>query len=290
VKKKWNSISNYLFLLPAFLIYTSVVIGPTIYTAFLSLFKWNGVGPKVFVGLNNYINLFSKDKVFWLSLKNNLIWVVLTLVIIMALALAFALLFNRDFIGRAFFRSYFYFPYTLSFILIAIAWRKLYDPSIGILNESLRALNLGDYTSTYTANPKIALYCVFAAAAWQGIGQPMILFLTGLQTVPQEVLEAAKIDGAGPISAFFLITVPLMKETFIIVIATLTIISMKVYDIILGMTGGGPANTTQTLATYMRSQSFLYTHYGIGSAIAVVMLLIMLLIIVPYMIFSARTD
>ena len=290
MKKKWNSISNYLFLLPAFLIYTSVVIGPTIYTAFLSLFKWNGVGPKVFVGLNNYINLFSKDKVFWLSLKNNLIWVVLTLVIIMALALAFALLFNRDFIGRAFFRSYFYFPYTLSFILIAIAWRKLYDPSIGILNESLRALNLGDYTSTYTANPKIALYCVFAAAAWQGIGQPMILFLTGLQTVPQEVLEAAKIDGAGPISAFFLITVPLMKETFIIVIATLTIISMKVYDIILGMTGGGPANTTQTLATYMRSQSFLYTHYGIGSAIAVVMLLIMLLIIVPYMIFSARTD
>ena len=113
--KKWESISNYLFLAPAFLIYTMVVIGPTLYTAILSLFKWNGVGPKVFVGLNNYINLITKDKVFWLSLKNNLIWVVLTLVIIMAVALAFALLFNQDFIGRAFFRSYFYFPYTLSF-------------------------------------------------------------------------------------------------------------------------------------------------------------------------------
>ena len=118
----------------------------------------------------------------------------------------------------------------------------------------------------------------------------MILFLTGLQTVPKEIIEAAKIDGAGPISSFFLITVPLMKETFIIVIATLTIISMKVYDIILGMTGGGPANTTQTLGTYMRSQSFLFNHYGTGAAIAVVMLLIMLLIIVPYVIFSARTD
>lgn len=290
MKKKWNKISNYFFLLPAFVIYTSVVIGPTLYTAYLSFFKWNGVSPKVFVGLKNYINLFTKDKLFWLSLKNNLIWVVLTLVIIMAIALVFAILFNREFIGRAFFRSYFYFPYTLSFILIAIAWRKMYDPSIGILNESLRALNLGNFTSTYTANPKIALYCVFAAAAWQGIGQPMILFLTGLQTVPKEIVEAAKIDGAGPISSFFLITVPLMKETFIIVIATLTIISMKVYDIILGMTGGGPANSTQTLATYMRSQSFLYTHYGIGSAIAVVMLLIMFLIIVPYMFFSARSD
>ncbi len=94
--KKWESISDYLFLAPAFLIYTMVVIGPTLYTAFLSFFKWNGVGPKVFVGLNNYINLITKDKVFWLSLKNNLIWVVLTLVIIMALALAFALLFNQD--------------------------------------------------------------------------------------------------------------------------------------------------------------------------------------------------
>jgi ABC-type sugar transport system permease subunit len=288
--KKRENISNYLFLAPAFLIYTMVVIGPTIYTAILSLFKWNGVGPKVFVGLNNYINLITKDKVFWLSIKNNLIWVVLTLVIIMAGALAFALLFNQDFIGRAFFRSYFYFPYTLSFILIAIVWRKIYDPSIGFLNEFLRAINLEDLTSVWTADPKIALYCVFAAAAWQGIGQPMILFLTGLQTVPHEIIEAAKIDGAGPFSSFFLITVPLMKETFIIVIATLTIISMKVYDIILGMTGGGPANTTQTLGTYMRSQSFLFNHYGIGAAIAVVMLLIMLLIIVPYVIFSARTD
>jgi ABC-type sugar transport system permease subunit len=290
MEKKWNKISNYFFLLPAFLIYTSVVIGPTLYTIYLSFFKWNGVSPKVFVGLNKYINLFSKDKLFWLSLKNNLIWVVLTLVIIMALALAFALLFNREFKGRAFFRSYFYFPYTLSSILVAITWKKMYDPSIGILNESLRALNLGDFTSTYTANPKIALYCIFVAATWQGIGQPMILFLTGLQTVPKEIVEAAKIDGAGPINSFFLITVPMMKETFFIVIATLIISSMKVYDIILGMTGGGPANSTHTLATYMRTQSFLYTHYGTGAAIAVVMFLIMLLIIVPYMYFLSRTE
>jgi len=149
---------------------------------------------------------------------------------------------------------------------------------------------LGDFTSTYTANPNIALYCIFVAATWQGIGQPMILFLTGLQTVPKEIVEAAKIDGAGPISSFFLITIPMMKETFFIVIATLIISSMKVYDIVLGITGGGPANSTHTLATYMRAQSFLYTHYGIGAAIAVVMFLIMLLIIVPYIYFLARTD
>ena len=288
--KKWRAISNYFFLLPAFIIYTSVVIGPTLYSAYLSLFKWNGIGPKEFVGLRNYINLFTKDKVFLISIENNFKWIVLTLVVTMAIALGFALLFNQNFKGRTFFRSYFYFPYTLSFIMIAIVWRKIYDPSTGFLNEFLRAINLDDLTGTWTANPDIALYCIFAAAAWQGIGQPMILFLTGLQTVSIEVVEAAKIDGAGKIRLFSSILVPMMKETFVIVIATLIIASMKVYDIILGMTGGGPANSTQTLATYMRAQTFLYGHFGIGTAIAIVMLLLMLLIIVPYMIFTSKTD
>jgi ABC-type sugar transport system permease subunit len=208
----------------------------------------------------------------------------------MVIALGLAMLFNQNFKGRAFFRSYFYFPYTLSFILIAIVWRKIYDPSVGFLNEFLRAINLDDFTSTWTADPNIALYCVFAAAAWQGIGQPMILFLTGLQTVSVEVLEAAKIDGAGKIRTLFSVTIPLMKETFVIVFATLVIVSMKVYDIVLGMTGGGPANSTQTLGTYMRAQTFLYSHFGIGTAIAIVMLLVMLLIIVPYVAYTARTD
>ena len=288
--KKWRAISNYFFLLPAFIIYTSVVIGPTLYSAYLSLFKWNGIGPKEFVGLRNYINLFTKDKIFLITIENNFKWIVLTLVITMAIALGFALLFNQNFKGRTFFRSYFYFPYTLSFIMIAIVWRKIYDPSTGFLNEFLRAINLDDLTGTWTADPNIALYCIFAAAAWQGIGQPMILFLTGLQTVSIEIVEAAKIDGAGKIRLFASILVPMMRETFVIVIATLIIASMKVYDIILGMTGGGPANSTQTLATYMRAQTFLYGHFGIGTAIAIVMLLLMLLIIVPYMIFTARTD
>lgn len=288
--KNKGSISDYLFILPAFIIYTSVVIGPTLYSAYLSLFKWNGIGPKEFVGFRNYINLFTKDKIFLISIENNFTWIVLTLVVTMVIALGFALLFNQNFKGRTFFRSYFYFPYTLSFIMIAIVWRKIYDPSSGFLNEFLRAINLDHLTGTWTANPNIALYCIFAAAAWQGIGQPMILFLTGLQTVPHEIVEAAKIDGAGRFRTLFSVIFPLMKETFIIVIATLIIASMKVYDIILGMTGGGPANSTQTLATYMRAQTFLYGHFGIGTAIAIVMLLLMLLIIVPYMIFTARTD
>jgi raffinose/stachyose/melibiose transport system permease protein len=166
----------------------------------------------------------------------------------------------------------------------------MYDPSTGFINEFLTLINLDSLTGQWTADPKISLICVFVAFAWQSVGQPMILFLAGLQTLPVEVLEAAKIDGAGKIKGFFYVTVPLLKETFVIVLATQIITSMKVFDIVMGMTAGGPANSTQTLATYMYSQSFLWDHWGRGTAIAVVMLMIMMLIVVPYIAFSARRE
>lgn len=288
--KKKNNISDYLYIVPAFLIYTSIIIIPALYSVYISFFKWNGVGPKTYVGFENYINLFTKDDIFLRSLRNNFTWIVLTLVFTIAIAMGLALLFNRSFRGRAFFRSYFYFPYTLSIILVAIVWRRMYDPSLGFINEFLRLVGLGDLAGQWTANPKIALYCIFVAAAWQSVGQPMILFLAGLQTIPTEILEAAKVDGATPIRSFFSITVPLLKETFVIVIATQIISSLKVYDIISGMTGGGPANSTQTLATYMYSQTFLWDHWGKGTAIAVVMLAIMMFIIIPYVVFTARRE
>jgi ABC-type sugar transport system permease subunit len=288
--KNKGSISDYLYIVPAFLIYTSIVIFPTLYSIYISFFKWNGVSPKVFVGLQNYIYLFDEDRIFLRSLRNNFLWIVLTLLITVAIAMGLALLFNRNFKGRAFFRSYFYFPYTLSIILVAIVWRKMYDPSNGFINEFLRSGGLDSLTGQWTADPNIALFCVFVAAAWQSVGQPMILFLAGLQTLPVEVLEAAKIDGAGKIRGFFYITVPLLKETFVIVLATQIITSMKVFDIIMGMTAGGPANSTQTLATYMYSQSFLWAHWGRGTAISVVMLVIMMLIVVPYIAFTARRE
>ncbi len=287
--KKTNK-GNYLFILPAFIIYCSVIIAPTIYSFVISLYKWNGIGEKKFVGLKNYINLFTIDKVFSLALIHNIIWIGLTLFFMVSISLGFAVVLNRVFRGRTFFRGLFYFPYTLSTILVAIVWKWIYDPSNGFINEFLRLIGLGEQTGKWTADPKISLYCIFVAACWQGIGQPMILFLAGLQTVSPDVLEAAKIDGANKLRTFLVITIPLMKETFVIVFATLIIAAMKVYDIISGMTGGGPANSTQTLATYMYSQTFMYSNLGTGTSIACVMFLMMLVIIVPYVIFTAKED
>ena len=178
----------------------------------------------------------------------------------------------------------------LSWIVIGIIWKWMYNPNFGMINTFLGAVGLDSLKGSYLSNPKIALYCIFAAALWQGLGQPMLYFLAGLQTMSSDVLEAARIDGAGKINLFIRIIVPMLKETFVIVLATQIIASMKVYDIIYVMTDSGPANSTQTLATYMYNQTFSYNNLGMGSTVATIMVIIMMFIIVPYVIFSTKED
>lgn len=277
------------FLLPAGVIYLSVIVIPVFYSLFISLFKWNGIGEKVFVGLENYVNLFTGDKTFHTAIINNLIWIVLTIFVTMTVSLGFAVLLNKQFRGRTFFRGFFYFPSVIALIATAIIWRWIYNPNIGFINQFFQLLGI-DYSQQWISDPKVSLYAVFAAALWQAIGQPMILFLAGLQAISPDVLEAATIDGANGVKKFFLITVPLLKDTFVIVIATLIVAAMKVYDIIWGLTGGGPNDSTQMLATYMYSQVFQYNNVGYGTAVACVMVILMMIVIIPYVSFTAKED
>lgn len=279
-----------LFLFPALFIYIIVVVFPTVYSLFLSFCDWNGLGAKKFVGLKNYIQLFTSDSVFYTALRNNIIWIILTICLTVLLALLLALVLNRSFRGRIVYRAIFYFPYMLSWIIVGIIWKWMYNPNFGLINQVLGMVGLDSLKGAYLSNTKMALYCVFIAALWQGLGQPMLYFLAGLQTLPNDILEAAKIDGAGKINLFFRVIVPMLKETFVIVLATQIIASMKVYDIVYVMTDGGPANSTQTLATYMYDQTFTYSNLGVGSAIATVMVLIMMVVIVPYVAFSTKDE
>ena len=286
-KKKDSKFGNYAFLIPAAVIYLSVIVVPVFYSLYISLFKWNGVTEKVFVGLNNYKTLFTSDATFLIALKNNLIWILLTVCVTMTVSLAFAVLLNKQFRGRTFFRAIFYFPCVIAPIAVAIIWRWIYNPQIGFINQFFKALGI-NFKQTWISDPKVSLYAIFFAALWQGIGQPMILFLAGLQSVSVDVLEAATIDGAGPVRKFFSITCPLMKETFVMVLATLITAAMKVFDVVQGLTGGGPNNSTQMLATYMYSQTFQYNNVGMGTAIACVMVVMMMVVIVPYISFTAK--
>lgn len=285
--KRKNNISAYFFLVPAGIVYLSVIIVPVFYSLFVSLHKWNGIAKMEFVGLENYITLIFHDETFLIALRNNILWIILTISVTMTVSLGFAIVLNKKFFGRTVFRAFFYFPCVVASIAVAIIWRWIYNPNIGFINQFFKALGTG-IKQTWISDPKASLYACFFASLWQGIGQPMIMFLAGLQAVPSEILEAATIDGAGPVKRFIKVTCPLMKETFIIVLATLIVAAMKVFDIIQGLTGGGPNNATQMLATYMYSQTFLYNNVGMGTAVACIMIFMMLLVIVPYISFTAK--
>lgn len=286
--KKQSGWTSYLFLLPALGLYILSVVYPTIRSVYLSFFDWNGILPKTYIGVKNYVSLLTNDKIFWIALKNNVLWIILTVCFTVTVSLILALALNREFRGRTFYRAIFYVPYMFSWIVVGIIWKWMYNPNMGFINEFLRLIGLENLTRNWLAEKNIAIYCIYVAALWQGVGQPMVYFISGLSAIPEDILEAARIDGAGKFSMFFNITLPMLKETFVVVLATLIIASMKVYDIVYTMTGGGPANATQTLASYMYSQTFKYNKLGKGSAIASIMLVIMLFVIVPYVIFTSR--
>jgi ABC-type sugar transport system permease subunit len=288
MKHKKGNTTSWLFLVPAGVIYLSVVMIPVLYSLIISLFKWNGIAAMEFVGLNNFVTLFH-DSIFTRAMLNNLIWIILSLFATMSVSLGLAVMLNKSFAGRTFFRGFFYFPAVIAPIAVAIIWRWIYNPSYGFINQLFKILG-SNFQQSWISSPTVSLYAIFFASLWQSIGQPMIFFLAGLQTVPKEVLEAATIDGAGNFYRFLVITIPMMKETFVIVIANLIVGAMKVFDVVMGLTAGGPNNATQMMSTYMYAQTFRYNNVGYGTAISVLMVVFILAAIVPYISFTTRKE
>jgi raffinose/stachyose/melibiose transport system permease protein len=279
----------WLFLAPSLAIYSVVVVYPMIYSAWLSLFRWDGVAPtKIFVGLDNYGVLLTQNDVFWIALRNNAIWLVAALLLPTSIGLGLAVLLNSKFRGSHIFRSVFYFPSVLSLAVVGLIWTWIYHPDLGLLNQALTASGLQSLTRNWLSDPNIALYPVIIAATWNAVGLPMLLFLAGLQTIPEELHEAAKVEGAGPVRRFLYVTFPLLRETTLIVLAITAINALKAYDIIYAMTNGGPANSTQLLSTWMYFLTYNYNQVGLGTAIAVVLFLLTLIFAIPYIRFMTR--
>lgn len=281
------------FLAPALAAYLAFVIGPMVEAVRLSFFEWSGFQgtPQVFVGLKNYVRVFTQDPVFWTALSNTLIWVILSLIIPVGLGLAMAVALNRPLFGRNTFRSIFYIPGVLAPIAIANMWRWMYNPNYGVGDSVAEALNLPWLAEVqWLGNQDIALYAIFAAFVWQVAGINMVLFLAGLQSVGVDQLEAARLDGANSWQVFLNVTLPALRPTTMIVLVLTTINSIKVFDLIVGMTGGGPAQTTQVLALWSYTQSFINHQYGMGNAIATLLLVITLALVVPYLTWATRRE
>ncbi|MCB2176913.1 MAG: sugar ABC transporter permease [Actinomycetales bacterium] len=280
------------YLVPAGLLYGYFLVYPMIDAVRLSFYDWSGfrTEPQVWVGLRNYVRAFTADPVFWTAFKNSLIWVVLSLAIPMMLSLLLALGLNRKLLGRNLFRSVFYLPAVFASITVAAMWRWIYNPTLGAVNQGLKAIGLESWTHQWLGDPKIALYSVFVAAIWQSVGFNMVLFLAGLQQVPVELVEAARIDGAHGLQIFRNVTLPALRPTFVVVVILTIINSLKVFDLVVGMTGGGPAQSTQVLALWSWTQSFQNHTFGQGSAVATVLLIISLALVVPYLAWALRGE
>jgi raffinose/stachyose/melibiose transport system permease protein len=283
-KDRFPQILPWLFLAPALTVYTVVVVYPMVYSVYLSLFRWDGISPdKVFVGIQNYVSLLTTNDVFWIALKNNSIWLVAALFLPTSIGLGFALLLNLKLRGSHIFRSLFYFPAVLSLAVVGLIWSWIYHPTLGVLNKTLAAIGMKGLQHNWLSDPQIAIYPVIIAATWNAVGLPMLLFLAGLQTIPSELIEAAKVEGAGPIRRFYYVTFPLLRETTLIVLAITAINALKAYDIVYAMTYGGPANKTQLLSTWMYFLTYNYNTVGQGTAIAVILFVLTLIFAIPYL-------
>jgi raffinose/stachyose/melibiose transport system permease protein len=262
-----------LFLAPALIVYVLYVLYPIVQSFIYSLRDWSGIGDGTYVGLDNYREAL-QDGIFWRALWNNAILVVSSIVIQLPIALALAMLLSARFRGWRFFRAMYFFPLLLSTVAIGLVWIQIYNPTFGLLNGALDALGLGGLKQAWLGNESTALPAIIIAVCWQYIPFYMVLFIAGLTTIPEELYEAAKLDGSGRWDSFRHITLPLLRP-IIRTGAILSLIgSLKFFDLVWVMTGGGPNRSTELMATYMYERAFFTFRMGYGSAIAMLLFLI----------------
>nr|WP_321455792.1 sugar ABC transporter permease [uncultured Cohaesibacter sp.] len=281
----------WLFLGPALLVYAIFAIWPMIDVSMMSFQKWNGLAPtRPFVGLDNYVYVLTSDPVFWTAFRNTLIWTILSLVFPPLIGLLLALGLNQPLPGRALLRAVFYLPVIIAPIAVATMWRWLYDPFFGLFSQLMNSMGLASLTPDFLGDSSIALYFVFIAYVWQQVGFSMVLWLAGLQGVDRSLIEAAQIDGAGRWKLFKHVTLPALMPTVTIILVLSLIHSLKAFDIIYGLTGGGPGDSTQMLALWAYTQSMQVFDFGRGGAISVVLLVVTIAIVVPYLRWSQKRE
>lgn len=278
--KKWIDQNRYgfLFILPALLLYILFFIYPFIQSIYISLTDWNGVDPqKIFIGLRNYADIL-KDHLMWESLSHNLIWVIIGTISPLVIGLLLAVLLSNEKVkGRTVFRTIYFMPVILSPVVVGLIWGWVYNPIFGMLNRVLDILGLGAYSRGWLGDPNLALFMVLIAAIWSYFGFCLVILVAGMQNIDMELYDAANIDGANSWQQFMNVTVPQLSSVLTMIIAYTMIGGFNVFDIVYIMTGGGPANSTELIATYTYKQSFQLNSVGYGATLSMVMTLLSLI-------------
>lgn len=269
---KWYII---IFLLPALILFCGVLIAPIGASGYFSFFDWNGFTEKTFIGFSNYKELFTSDSIgFMKALGNSLLLAVLSVFLQLPLALALALVLGKKIKGERTFLSVYFMPVLISTVVIGQLWLKIYNPDYGILNVGLRALGLDKLTHIWLGEKATALGAVFVPIIWQYVGYHMLLLYAGVKSVPPELREAAMLDGAtdGQVNRY--IVLPYIKPIIKISVIFAVTGSLKSFDLIYVLTNGGPLHATEVPSTLMISMLFLRNRYGMGSTIAVLLIIL----------------
>ncbi|GAM78454.1 ABC transporter [Vibrio ishigakensis] len=263
--------SPWLFLLPAMLVFVVYVIYPIFQSVWLSFYEWDGLGEKTWVGLENYRELFDSDA-FYTSLKNNTLWLVFFM-LAPPIGLAIALFLNQQIFGIRIIKSLFFFPFVISQVVVGLVFAWFYDPSFGLFN--LTITQLGFAPVSILADEDLVTYGIIAAGLWPQISYCMILYLTGLNNLDPEQLEAARLDGARGWRMLWFIVLPQLRPATFIAIVVTVIGALRSFDLVATMTAGGPWGSSTVLAYQMYEESIFNYRMGYGASVAVVLFLIM---------------
>ncbi|MGI9451656.1 MAG: carbohydrate ABC transporter permease [Geminicoccaceae bacterium] len=284
-RKSWwkanqRKLAPWMFLAPGVFMFLVYVIFPIFESMWISFYDWDGIGEATWIGTENYVELFDDDA-FYTSLKNNVIWLVLYMLAVPA-GLFIAIFLNQNVVGIRLYKSLFFFPFVISQVVVGLIFAWFYAPNFGLLTKILAWLGLGDIA--ILADERFVTYGIIAAGLWPQIAYCMILYLTGLNNVSPDQIEAARLDGAKSWRMLWYVVIPQLRPaTFIAVVVTI-IGALRSFDLISIMTDGGPYGSSRVLSFYMYEQALSEYGFrmGYGAAIAVILFLIMMVFITGF--------
>lgn len=269
------------FLAPAAVIYLWFVLWPTVQAVHYSLTDWDGISAGYTnVGLDNYTNLLTNDSVFAKAVGNSFKFMLTVVIGQTVLSLLLALMLVRNSRASVALRALFFFPTILSSVSVAFIWTFIYDPTFGLANRLLAGVGLQSLQQPWLGDQQLAIYYLAIAQIWFHTGQMMVVFIAGLQQIPEELYDAAAIDGAGRWQQFSQVTFPLVRPATMIVVAYTTIQSFKAFDLIIASTGGGPNYATEILSTLIYTSAFRNFEMGYAAAQSVIFVVLIAVITV----------
>ncbi|GIH14969.1 carbohydrate ABC transporter permease [Rugosimonospora africana] len=273
-----NTVVGWSFLLPNFIGFAVLTLVPVVLLFYYAFTSWDVFGGAEWTGLANFRQLLH-DHSFWTALSNTVYYTLFHIPLTLAASLVLALLLNRKLRAVAFFRTVAFFPYITSIVALAQVWNMLFSPGYGPINEILRAVGV-HHPPGWTTSADWSMPAVILVGTWREMGYYMLLFLAGLQAIPTQLYEAARVDGATAWQRFRAVTLPGLRPTTFFVTVMLTIGSFKVFDLILVMTNGGPGQSTLVLSQFIYQKGFVENQFGYASAVSIVLFVVCLLVTV----------